>query len=122
MKNVLGIVSIVLFPFIFLVALFNSYSYVFLHQIPQNAPYSILMAILMLIGGIVSIISKHHMDITITAALFYFGAAVSGIYHVNGNELFIYCSVLNILFGILCVLHVLCKEESWYKSWERYRD
>ena len=70
-----------------------------------NGVAGFFIAILMLIAGIISLISKFYKGMTITAAVFYVFAWLIGF--VGGKELAMWV-LLCLLFAALLVFHLIC--------------
>lgn len=105
MKKVIGIISLVLFMIIMLQSCVVGLGNAMEGQGEISGSAGFLLAISMLIGGILAMISKDKKGILITAIVFYVLGGLIGITNIGSYADLAIWSVLSLVFGGLLMVH-----------------
>lgn len=103
MKKVIGIISIVLFVFV----VFQSHAMEARNAKDISWLAGFLLALCMLIGGIVSIISNRNKGMTIAATVFYVIGGIIGLVNAGHFKDLPTWSMLTLIFAVLFIFHIV---------------
>lgn len=116
MKKVIGVISLVLFLFIMLQSCVAGVSNAMEGQGEISGSAGFFLAVSMLIGGILLLISKDKKGVLITAIVFYIIGGLLGITNIGSYSDLAIWSVLSLIFGGLLIFHYFRNKESYSKS------
>ena len=113
MKKVIGVISLVLFMFIMLQSCVAGIGNAMEGTGEISGSAGFLLALSMLIGGILAIISKDKKGILITSIVFYLIGGLIGITNVGSYADLAIWSVLSLIFGGLLGFHYFRNKEMY---------
>ena len=116
MKKVIGIFSIVLFIIVEFQSCAAGLGNALSKSTEASGSAGFILGIFMLVAGILTLVSKHGKGILITAIVLYILGALVGFANVGTFKDLAIWSSLNLIFGVLLIIHLFRNKELYSKK------